>query len=596
MKSNNNRRSFLKKMTMSGIGVSLMPLSYALQDPTAVGSMDNLLMSTGADKEEISCWLESSLNRIFPQTPSKKSPKFKLLGARNSRISFQVGFRNNTSKMQIINCSLEGTGMMKSMIRTVGLVPMPSFTPITNIEELDGVGQYPGLAPDPLFPTSEIGASPFTTRSFWITLNIPAEMQPSNYKLKIILSSESTYKNNTLRVLKDSKKEIFELPLELDVAKMVVKPRENFHVTHWVRGEATWNYYKTEMFDEKWWQLSKAQLLDLLDHGTDVVYVPVLFFLKPIFKRPCQLLIVDEPSPGKYVFDWTLVERFIKMCKEIGYTKFEWTTLWVYWGVEHPTRVYKKVNGKHELLWDPNISAFSEIYLNFLRQFLPQFHSFLLKQDVLKGSYFHLSDEPDARHIANYRQAKQVLNELAPWMHPLMDALSNIKYGREKLVDIPIPKVDAASEFIAEKIPHWVYYCQTPQGSFLNRFFDTPLAKIRMAGFLFYHLKAEGFLHWGYNYWNKLETEEVLDPFCHADAGVYPEIPFGDPFVVYPGPDGPISSIRWEVFAEALQDFAILQTAGISKDDKRFAELKSYADFPKSEKWIKNTMYNILKS
>jgi len=64
--------------------------------------------------------------------------------------------------------------------------------------------------------------------------------------------------------------------------------------------------------------------------------------------------------------------------------------------------------------------------------------------------------------------------------------------------------------------------------------------------------------------------------------------------VVYPGPDGPYDSIRWEVFAESLQDYAILQSAGISPDDALLAELKGYDDFPKSEEWIQTTLKNIL--
>ena len=37
--------------------------------------------------------------------------------------------------------------------------------------------------------------------------------------------------------------------------------------------------------------------------------------------------------------------------------------------------------------------------------------------------------------------------------------------------------------------------------SYLNRFYDTPFAKIRMSRLVFYKLRAQGFLHWGYNYW-----------------------------------------------------------------------------------------------
>jgi hypothetical protein len=72
-------------------------------------------------------------------------------------------------------------------------------------------------------------------------------------------------------------------------------------------------------------------------------------------------------------------------------------------------------------------------------------------------------------------------------------------------------------------------------------------------------------------------------------------IPYGDPFMIYPGPDGPLDSIRWEVFAESLQDYALLQSAGISVDDPLLADIKSYADFPKREDWITQRLRQILK-
>ncbi|MBB5438922.1 hypothetical protein HDC92_002606 [Pedobacter sp. AK017] len=591
MKSNNDRRSFLKKAAISSVGATVLPQALAAWGPPASAMSQNELMASGyADDEEVSYWLETSLNRVFPQSQPKKTAAFELLAARKSRVSFQVCFRNNTNRVKRVACSIDGPDDLKPVIRVVGLVPMPKFTPITNLKELDGVGHYPGMAPDPLLPEQKLDAAPFSSRSFWITLNIPEGMRPGKHQLKVTVDWENVWFG-----IEKGKKGRMELPLEINIAEMVVEPRKNFHVIHWVRHEATWNYYKTEMFDDRWWKLTRAQLADLLDHGTDVASVPVLFIIKTVFKRPCQLLIIDEPSPGKYVFDWSRVEKFLLMCKELGYKKFEWSHLWVYWGVKNPSRIYKKVNNEYVLLWPPDISGFSDTFINFLKQFLPQFHKFLLKHNVLNDSYFHLSDEPGERDIENYRKAQKVLNELAPWMHPIMDALSNIKYGREKLVDIPIPQLPGAKAYYDEKIPHWVYFCTSPKGDYLNRFFDTPLAKLRMAGFLFYHLKADGFLHWGYNYWNKVESEEILDPFKNGDGGAYPEIPFGDPFVVYPGPDGPISSIRWEVFAEALQDFAILQTAGIDKDDKRFAELRTYADYPKSEAWIQRNLADILK-
>jgi hypothetical protein len=332
---------------------------------------------------------------------------------------------------------------------------------------------------------------------------------------------------------------------------------------------------------------------DLIDHGNDIAFIQNLFELRAVFKKPCQMLIINEPSPGKYTFDWKNIKRFVDMCRELGYTKFEWGHLWLYWGVQNAMHVYTQKGDTYQLLWDENLTATSPVYINFLKQYLPELHSFLKKEKMLNDSYFHLSDEPWSEHIENYKKARQILQELAPWMK-VMDALSNIRYGREKLTDIPIPIISSAGDYLKEGIPHWVYYCTGPRDKWLNRFYDTPLAKIRMSGFLFYRLKAQGFLHWGYNFWYKLDTEQTIDPFTEGAATAYPGIAEGDPFVVYPGPDGPYDSIRWEVFAESLQDYAILQSAGIKPDDAMLNDIKSYQDFPKKEAWIDRTVAYIL--
>src|SRR6185295_9173928 len=111
----------------------------------------------------------------------------------------------------------------------------------------------------------------------------------------------------------------------------------------------------------------------------------------------------------------------------------------------------------------------------------------------------------------------------------------------------------------------------------------------------FYRWPFGGFLHWGYNYWYKSQTRQLIDPFVVTDATYWPGWAYGDPFVVYPGPGGmPIDSIRWEVFHESLQDYALLQTLGVERDGKLMAPLKSFENFPKTEKWIAATRRRLL--
>ena len=67
--------------------------------------------------------------------------------------------------------------------------------------------------------------------------------------------------------------------------------------------------------------------------------------------------------------------------------------------------------------------------------------------------------------------------------------------------------------------------------------------------------------------WFQFCTDKIGDPFNDAAVGAWPGLPAGDPVVVYSGPDGPLDSIRWEVFAESLQDYAILQSVGVKPDE-----------------------------
>jgi hypothetical protein len=552
----------------------------------AIGTFINPLALSAADfasdpEDRVAFWLETSLKRVFP-TSAPGSTNLHLLAARNTRNAFQACLQNRSTRALYVDCKVVGADDLKPQVRLVGFAPVWHHTPHTSDAELDGIGKIPGLVPDPIWPTQRANAGSHESRSFWVTLNIPADAKPGRREFTVELS------------IANGKKVV--LPVQLEVAGLVVQPRKDFPVIHWWRGEATWDYYKTGMFeDERWWKITKAQLENMLAHGSDVIYVPMLFDRRETFKRPCQLLIVNEPQPGQYKFDWSLVKRFTEMARQIGFKEFEWSHLWIYWGVENPVRIYRKQDGKFVMLWPPDISGFSDTFMNFLDQFLPEFERFLVAEKLMDHSYFHLSDEPGGgQHIANYKRARQILREKAPWMK-VMDALSDIQYGRQGLTDIPIPLVSAAQAYIDERIPHWVYYCCAPHGEWINRFMDTPLPKVRMSGLLFYRLGAKGFLHWGYNYWHKMEREDIGDPFHDGSNALWPDIPYGDPFVIYPGPDGqPMDSIRWEVFAEALQDYALLQSAGIKQEDPILSELKTYALFPKNEEWHRKTIERIL--
>jgi len=205
-----------------------------------------------------------------------------------------------------------------------------------------------------------------------------------------------------------------------------------------------------------------------------------------------------------------------------------------------------------------------------------------------------VSDEPHGtEHLANYRKARAMLREIAPWMK-VIDAMSDIRFAREGLTDTPIPDIASVKTFLKEKIPCWTYFCSGPRGTYLNRFLDTPLSKIRTSGWLFYRFGVRGFLHWGCNYWYISQTRRLIDPYAVSDGGAWPGWTCGDPFVVYPGPDGPIDSIRWEVFSQSLQDYALLQTLDVDPNGRMLSALKGFDEFPTDGRWLRDMRRRLL--
>ena len=292
---------------LAGLLVVFPGESLAAEPARAVGPA-----RAGGSADAPPVWLESSLRRVFPDTPPG-AKELSLLAARNTRVSFQVALRTADAVKTKTACAVSGADDLKPRVRFVALVPVPHHTPNTPLSDLDGIGDIPGLVPDPLMPWTEVEIGPRQSRSYWISLKIPPDAKPGPRELTVRMTLGADTKDGKLTVV--------ELPVKLQISPLVVQPRKNFPVTHWWQGQSTWDYYETGMFqDPRWWEITRAQLENMLDHGSDVVYVPMFFMRRETFERPCQLLIANEPSPGKYEFDFSRVKQFTDLCRDIGFT------------------------------------------------------------------------------------------------------------------------------------------------------------------------------------------------------------------------------------------------------------------------------------
>jgi hypothetical protein len=501
-------------------------------------------------------WLASSLVRHYPASRARGRTELLLHAARGERISFQCAFRTEYEPREV-TLTAEADGL-DVQVRRVGYVPVPHLNAETPQEEREGVGHLPGYVPDPLFPETTISAGPYETNAFWVTVRIPTEIKPGRYPIALRLTAKNDDPASLLATIR--------------VHAAVIQPRRDFPATHWFYADALCDWYKLEPFEDAFWPLVEKYLSDLALHNLNVSHTPLFTPPTDGVKRMNQLLDVRRDG-DRYRFDWSLVKKWVATARTCGLTHIEWPHLFTQWGAKYAIRIYEGHGGSEKLLWDPETPGVSPTYRDFLRQFLPEFRRFLEAEGLLEVSFFHLS----------------------PWMK-VMDALSDITFAREGLTDIPIPLLTVAPEFVREGYPAWCYHWGGPKGRYAQRLLDTPLIKTRMFGWLFYRTRVRGFLQWGHNYWYKSQTRELIDPYVVTDALRWPDWSYGDPFVVYPGDGGPVDCLRWEVFGESLQDYALLQTAGLDPDNPMLSDIQDFAEFPRNESWIRQRRLALLRS
>src|SRR5262249_55218627 len=114
-----------------------------------------------------------------------------LWAASNQHVSFQLAVRSSqTQRMLTADVTPpedhQGQKILTVTIHPVGYVVVGSHSTDTPDEEL--AGEAPGWYPDPIvdFP---IDLKPNQTRSFWITIHVPPNAKPGDYRTEITVNA-----------------------------------------------------------------------------------------------------------------------------------------------------------------------------------------------------------------------------------------------------------------------------------------------------------------------------------------------------------------------------------------------------------------------
>lgn len=403
-------------------------------------------------------------------------------------------------------------------VRFVGYIPLNKNTPDS---ELIRVVAAPCEIPDPLLEDSTIALPPGQAQPIWITVFVPEDAKPGSYSGTVTVSLD---------------KQETQLPMTLRVFSFALPGERHLFVTNWFNLGNIAKAHGVELYSDAFWSILERYACDMAEHRQNVVLTP------------WSLIEVVRREDGSLSFDYSRFDRFVETFFRAGVSD----------GIEISHVGYPEGGWGNRVVLsrlrarDAKTGSYVTLeYSEGLKPFLENLERHLEEKGWLSKAMIHVSDEPAIMNVDSWREASALVHQAAPRLRRI-DAIETTDF--DGFLEIWVPKLsqyDAWREAFEKRqnsAELWYYICCHPFGNvYPNRFLDFPGTSVRVLHWINYRYDLKGYLHWGWNFWGE-------NPF-----GVPREnLPPGDTHVVYPGRDGPLDSIRWEIQRESLEDFEYL--------------------------------------
>ncbi|MBM3236835.1 DUF4091 domain-containing protein [Candidatus Poribacteria bacterium] len=487
-----------------------------------------VLFNSTLDDAAFQLWAEDPLVKIFKDTPFREIKCIEISCAGNE---YQAGQFAITTQKKLENVTVQLSSLTHESgyilpqkhvsWNFVGYVPLTKNTYHTPDSEL--LRKAPADFPDPLIDERSITIDAEKTQPVWLTIFVPKDAPAGKYRGKATVSTSCGKKT---------------LDISLNVHPFALPDEWHLLVTLWFDPNIIAKFHHVEMWSEEYWEILAQYAKNMAEHRQNVVETP---FPSPIERKKDGTLEIDYASLDKWVEFFEQANacdriEFPAVAHTVQESGHNWWT--------SRELVLNNISVKEQETGE-TVSLPPE---EGLAAMLTNLDKHLMERGWHKKAMVHISDEPTIYKLESYCKAADFVHQHAPHLK-IIEAIETTGFGN--YLDVWVPKLSHLmnwyDEYEAQRktgTELWFYTCCHPYGAFPNRFIDFALIKTRILFWLNWKYQLEGYLHWGLNRWTE-------NPF--KDVGE--DLPPGDRFIIYPGNDGPMNSMRWEASREGLQDY-----------------------------------------
>ena len=476
------------------------------------------------------------LDAVYPDVNKTKFPKsYTVNTAINTTVDVNLIVYSNLNS--IIEVNYQSPTINKVDLSEVLAVPVEQNTGLDSRTE-----QFKGL-----INPHVIRRAPFEIFEVIKPLNSKSIITKTNYSLiniKIPIDKDLVVKNHILdfKILINSIQYNLKLKINIYDALIPNLDSSNFFYTNWFNLSKMEEYHNLTRWSSKWYIMLDKYAKMMASGRQNCV------------KIPGELINLKD---GEIFLDEEKMISFVNVFLKYGFKYFE-----------SPHLLGRGKNddwGNPELITKlRNVGYYTDEGKNEIEIVTKKIKKFTEKYNLTKQWLQHIADEPTSVNAKCYSDVSMQIKTIYPEIK-IMEA-TNTRESLGNAIDIWCPIINdfqenedffRSREKLGEKV--LVYTCLVPGGKWLNRTLD--MEKIRQVYFGWGGSKYNtmGYLHWGLNQYKADPFNQSVIKHPSPIAGPNNFLPAGDTHVIYPGEEGPLSSLRFEAHRIGCEDYELLE-------------------------------------
>lgn len=506
-----------------------------------VGCQGNRSFLDG-DKDRFQAWPMDIEVRAFPGTFSRE-PDMRVIileGLANEVLSAQVIVK---SRVDIGGLSGQLSDLTGSAGGTIpaGRVRYGAYLP---------VDETMTLTADPLLEVGAVDVPANVAQAVWLTIKVPAGTAPGQY-------------TGQLRLSASGQQEVFDLQLEV-LSGVLPDPSDwSFYLNIWQDPSGVARAHQVEVWSEEHWALLEDYAKNFVAHGMDVITASIVYDPWDSQTGYPYHTMVEWNYPGEYrlggadqfIWDFSTFDRYVELMMAaamdekidcFSMVKGPWIT------TRADIRYFDTQSGRYRTV----ISTLGDDpWREIWSAFLPVFKAHLVDKGWFDKTYLAFDEKPKdgMRIIYDF-----LIDEAPDFKVSIAGGYpgDERKWSDEVILhidDLLDEEVLASYTPLIEKMraeDRYISFYTACEPYYPNVFLYSQLREARLLPWLAWKHNLSGYLRW------------AVSAFPE-DVWTQPNYKWhsGDMYFVYPGKEGPLDGMRWELFRQGIQDYEVLRLA-----------------------------------